>query len=131
MFCLPSLMLCGTGCHVTNERAIVGTYKAETSCVTINLTLGSDHSFAQKVKTTSGETRELTGKWSIDRWKAEPNPITTVDFDTFLDFSKDYHGVGGPGGTGFRPERLPQGITMGPIIVKCPDSDHEVNYVKQ
>jgi hypothetical protein len=53
-----------------------------------------------------------------------------VDFDSFLDFSNDYRGSQVGEGAGFWPERFPRGILMGPIIVKCPDSSHEIDYVK-
>ena len=121
------LILSGVGCHVTSERSIVGTYKAEAPCVTITLAVKQDHSFVQSVRTTSGETRQLTGKWTIHEWG---QGLTTVDFDPFFDFLNDEHGDAGSSGTGFRPERWPRGILMGPIIVKCPESSYKIDYVK-
>lgn len=121
------LILSGIGCHVTSERSIVGTYKAEAPCVTITLAVKQDHSFVQSVRTTSGDTRQLTGKWTIHEWR---QGVTTVDFDPFLDFINDEHGGAESGGTGFRPERWPRGILMGPIIVKCPESSYKIDYVK-
>jgi hypothetical protein len=130
-FFVSVLIFSCTGCHVTSERSIVGTYRAEAPCVTITLVVKRDHSFVQSVRTRSGETKELVGKWRIDQWKIDPQPVKTVDFAPFLDFSEDEHGrQGGPGGTGFRPERWPRGILMGPIIVKCPDSGYKIDYVK-
>jgi hypothetical protein len=116
------------GCHVTSERFIVGTYRAEAPCVTITLVLNRDHSFVQSARTTSGETKQLTGKWNIDQWA---QGVKTVDFDAFLDFHEDYHGLeGGLGETGFIPERWPRGVLMGPIIVQCPDSGYKIDYLK-
>jgi hypothetical protein len=99
--------------------------------VTITLVLNRDHSFVQSVRTTSGETKQLTGKWGVDQWNTDHQMVKTVDFDSFLDFSEDEHGrEGGSGGTGFRPERWPRGVLMGPIIVRCPDSSYKIDYVK-
>jgi hypothetical protein len=125
---LGSALLCSClGCHVTSERLIVGTYRAEAPCVTITLVLNRDHSFLQTVRTTSGETKQLTGKWTIGQWG---QGIKTVDFDSFLDFSKNEHGLQGSGGTGFRPELWPRGILMGPVIVECSESSYKIDYVK-
>ena len=120
------LIFSEVACYVTSERSIVGTYKAETPCVTITLAVKQDHSFVQSVRTTSGDTRQLTGKWTIHQRQGD----TTVDFDPFLDFINDEHGGAEGGGTGFRPERWPRGILMGPIIVKCPESSYKIDYVK-
>jgi hypothetical protein len=124
---LVTLIFSAVGCYVTNERSIVGTYKAETPCVTITLAVKQDHSFVQSVRTISGDTRQLTGKWTIHEWQQGD---TTVDFDPFLDFINDEHGGSASGGTGFRPERWPGAILMGPIIVKCPESSYKIDYVK-
>ncbi len=130
-FLVSTLIFSCLGCHVTSERSIVGTYRAEAPCVTITLVLSGDHSFVQSVRTTSGETKQLIGKWSIDQWDIDHQVVKTVDFDPFLDFSEDEHGrQGKPGRTGFRPERWPRGVLMGPIIVKCPDSGYKIDYVK-
>ena len=126
-FPLLPLILSGVSSYVTSERSIVGTYKAEAPCVTITLAVKQDHSFVRSVRTTSGETRQLTGKWTIHEWRqGEP----TVDFDPLLDFMNDERGGAGSSGTGFRPERWPRGILMGPIIVKCPESSYKIDYVK-
>jgi len=132
MFLLFVLIISCSGCHVTSERFIVGTYRAEAPCVEVTLVLNRDHSFVQSARTTSGETKQLIGKWSINQWNVDHQMVKTVDFDSFLDFSQDHHGrLGGPGGTGFRPERWPRGVLMGPIIVKCPDSSsYKIDYVK-
>jgi len=121
------LVFPGTGCYVTSERSIVGTYKAETPCVTITLVVNNDHSFVQSARTASGDTRQITGKWSLHEWSTGDK---TVDFDHFLDFIYDEHGGQETGGTIFRPERWPRGILLGPIIVKCPESDYKTDYVK-
>ena len=116
---------------MTSKQSVQGTYRAETPCVTITLLLNRDHSFVQSVRTTSGEKKELAGKWSIDQFNIDHKMIETVDFDSFLDFSEDERGrQGGPGGTGFRTERWPRGVIMGPVIVHCPNSSYKVDYVK-
>ena len=71
----------------------------------------------------SGETNRLTGRWSVD--KAEK----TVRFEPFLEFLEE--GLGRQiSGFSSPVEMLPRGITMGPEIVKCPDSNHEIDYIK-
>jgi hypothetical protein len=108
-------------CHVTSERLVVGTYRAKAPCATITLVVNRDYSFAQTVHTNTGETNQLSGKWSMDK--------SGVTFQPFLDFLNDDHGRQ-LGFASFPPEVMPRGITMGPIIVKCPDSDHQIDYVK-
>jgi len=95
--------------------------------VTITLVMNEDHSFVQSVRTTSGDSKQITGRWKIEESR---QGVKTVDFDSFLDFSNDFRGSQVGEGTGFWPERFPRGILMGPIIVKCPDSSHEIDYVK-
>jgi hypothetical protein len=119
-------VLC-VGCYVTSERSIVGTYRAEAPCATITLALNPDHSFVQAVRTSAGESKQLTGKWSFGQG-ADGNKLVYVD--RFLDFREDYHGREGTGGTGFIPERWPRGILMGPVIVQCQESAHKIDYVK-
>jgi hypothetical protein len=126
-----SLIFPCLACHVTSERFIVGTYRAQAPCVTITLVLNPDHSFVQSVRTASGKTNELIGKWRIDQWNIDHRVFKVLNFDSFLDFHDDERGERkGPGGTGFRPERWPRGVLMGPIIVKCSDSSYEIDYVK-
>src|ERR1700737_3205817 len=43
--------------HVTSERFIVGTYRAEAPRVTITLGLDRDHSFVQSVRTNVGRDK--------------------------------------------------------------------------
>jgi len=101
------------GCQVTNERFIVGTYRAEARCVTITLELNRDRSFVQSVRTTTGETKELIGIWGIDERSIDHQKVKTVNFDSFLDFHLDYHGrQGGPGGTGFFDSRKMSGLAL-------------------
>ncbi len=52
-----------------------------------------------------------------------------MDFEPFLDFLNDAQGRQ-VGGASFPPEGIGKVIEMGPIIVKCPDSDHELYYAK-
>jgi hypothetical protein len=116
-----ALVLLCTGCRVTSERLIVGTYRAEAPCETITLVVNRDYSFVQSVRTHTGEINRLSGKWSSDKYG--------VTFKPFLDFLDNGQGSQ-RAFAGFLPEVMPRGITMGPIIVKCPDSDHEIDYVK-
>ena len=130
LFTTLLIFLCA-GCRVTDERLIVGTYRAEAPCVTITLVLNRDHSFVQSARTTGGETKQVKGRWFIRQWSTDHHTEKTVDFESFLDFHEDYHGrEGGLGETGFVPERWPRGVLMGPIIVQCPDSGYKIDYVK-
>jgi hypothetical protein len=89
----------------------------------ITLVVNPDHSFVQSAQTRTGGTNRLTGKWSVDK------KDQTITFEPFLDFLNDAQGRQ-VGGASFPPEILGLGIRMGPIIVKCPDSDHQIDYVK-
>jgi hypothetical protein len=121
-FVVSALIASCLGCHVTSERFIVGTYRAEASCAVITLVVNRDHSFAQSVRTNTGEVNQVTGTWALD----EKGWIT---LRPFLDFLRDDHGRQLEGAF-FRPELLPRGVTLGPIVMKCPDSDHQIDYVK-
>lgn len=68
-----------------------------------------------------GEINRLSGKWILDN--------DGVTFKPFLDFLKDDHGRQIDFAI-FSPEVMPRGITMGPVIVKCPDSGHQIAYIK-
>jgi hypothetical protein len=130
LFAIATAFAC-SGCHVTSEQLIAGTYRAESPCATIILEVNRDHSFVQSVRTRSSEIKQLKGKWRIRQWEADHQGVKTVDFEPFLDFREDWHGrEGGQGETGFRPEWWPRGVLMGPIIMKCPDSAYEIDYVK-
>jgi len=102
---------------------MVGPYKAEAPCVTVDLVLNKDHYFTETVRTKAGETRRLNGHWRFDK------TYNDIEFKPFLNFLEDNRGyqisrfVSGI-------EALPKGIVMGPIIVKCPDSSHEIDFVK-
>jgi hypothetical protein len=109
-------------CPVTSERFIVGTYRAESPCSDITLVVSRDHSFAQSVHTHAGGANQVSGKWTID----EKGWIT---FKPFLDFLNDDQGRQLEAAF-FRPEVLPRGITMGPVVIKCSDSSHQIDYVK-
>ena len=71
----------------------------------------------------SGEANQLSGKWRVDR------NYRTVRFEPFLDFLDDTRGRQ-IANDDFSADVMPRGISMGPIIVKCPDSSHEVDYIK-
>jgi hypothetical protein len=108
---------------VTSESRIAGVYRAKAPCVTITLALNQNHTFLQSAQTTSGETTQLAGTWSLD------SKFQTVVLKPFLDFSDDTHGRKVTFGS-YKPERWPRGILMGPIIVRCPESSDEIDYVK-
>ena len=120
---VSTLVLICLGCNTVNESRLVGTYRADGSCVTITLVINSDRSFVQSAKTSTGETNRLTGRWSVDK------KDKTMTFQPFLDFMNDTHGRQ-IGFASFPPEMMGWTIEMGPVIVKCPDSDHEIDYVK-
>lgn len=111
------------GCKVTREQSLVGVYRAVAPCVNVTLSLRRDHSFTQVAMANQHEVNRLTGTWRVD-------PDGTVMFDGFIDFVNDPHGVAGKGTTGFRAERWPRGLMMGPVIVRCADSGYKVDYVK-
>jgi hypothetical protein len=119
-----TLFLLTSACVVTHDEDIAGTYIAKTPCATITLAVSVDHTFVQRVRTFSGETNELRGKWAVD--------VNTgwTSFEPFLGFSRSERGERGTGYSA-KVERLPEGLTMGPMIITCPDSAHEVNYVKR
>ena len=111
------------GCQVTQERSIIGTYRAEAPCVTITLALKQDHMFMQSAQTASGGRNELVGKWYL-------GPDHDLILKPALGFSHSALGEkrdlsGGP------VDRTPRGVAFGPIIVACPDSSHEVDYIKE
>jgi hypothetical protein len=119
---ISALFFSCLSCRVTSERFIVRTYRAESPCVTITLVVNRDHSFVQSVHTHAGEINQLSGSWSVDK-------SGVVTFKPFLDFLNDDHGRQ-LGYTSFSAEVMPRGITMGPVIVKCSDSGHRVDYIK-
>jgi hypothetical protein len=111
------------GCHVTSERHIVGTYRAEAPCETITLVVNADHTFTQNVRVNSGETNQVTGKWSINR------DSKYVTFEPFLEFNNDRRGLL-EGSFSATAEVSPKGIVVGSAIVKCPDSTYRIDYGK-
>jgi hypothetical protein len=91
--------------------------------VTVTLVLRRDHSFLQSTRTRTGDTNQLTGKWSLD------GKTAWVNFQPVLDFREGDHGRL-MGGASFTADMMPRGISMGPVIVKCPDVDNEIDYIK-
>ena len=120
---ISTLVFLCLGCRTANESRLVGTYRANASCVTITLVVNKDHSFVQSAQARSGETNRLTGRWSLDK------KDKMMTFEPFLDFLNDDHGRQ-LGFASFSPELMGLVTEMGPVIVKCPDSDHQINYVK-
>jgi hypothetical protein len=111
------------GCSTVNESRLIGTYHGDGSCVTITLVVNADHSFVQQVQTRAGETNELAGRWKVDR------KDKSITFEPFLDFLNDARGRQ-IGFSTLSPEVMGWMIKMGPVIVKCPDSNHQIDYVK-
>ena len=122
--CISAFALLLLACRTTNESRLVGAYRADAPCVTVSLTVNQDHSFVQIVETQKVETNRLTGKWSVDK---EGGYMT---FEPFLDFLNDAHGRQ-LGFASFPPEEIGTAVEMGPIIVKCPGSGHELYYAKR
>lgn len=116
------IVLC-LGCRTVNEVRLVGTYHAYASCVDVRLVVNPDHSFVQTAWIRGASENELSGSWSIDK------KDRTITFKPFLDFLNDDHGRQ-LGFASFSPEVFGTVLELGPIIVKCPDSDHEINYSK-
>jgi hypothetical protein len=118
-----TLALVCFACSTVDESRLVGTYSADASCVAVSLTLQPDHSFVQIAGTRTDETNRIKGTWSVDK------KDKTVTFRPFLDFLSDSHGKQ-IGFASFSPEAVGWVIRMGPVIVKCSDSDHKIDYVK-
>jgi hypothetical protein len=62
-----TLVLVCLGRNTVDDRRLIGTYRADGSCVDITLVINSDHSFVQSAETRTGETNRLTGRWSVDK----------------------------------------------------------------
>jgi hypothetical protein len=122
--CASCISLLVLACRTTNESRLVGTYRVDASCVTVSLVVNQDHSFVQRVETRDGETNRLTGKWSVDKKNGY------IDFEPFLDFLNDAHGRQ-LGFASYPPEIIGTVIEIGPVILKCPDSDHELYYARR
>jgi hypothetical protein len=120
---VSTLILVCLACNTVDESRLVGTYRADGSCVTITLVVNPDHSFVQNAETRTRETNRITGRWTVDK------KDRTITFRPFLDFLEDMHGRQIEYAD-FPPETMGWVIDMGPVIVKCPDSDHKVDYVK-
>jgi hypothetical protein len=120
---VSTLVFVCLACRTVNESRLIGTYRGDGSCVTITLAVKPDHSFVQQVQTRKGETNELAGRWKLDK---EDRSMT---FEPFLDFLNDTRGRQVEFST-FTPETMGWMIKMGPLIVKCPDSNHQIDFVK-
>lgn len=106
-----------------NESSLVGIYHAETSCLAITLIVKADHSFVQSVRMKDGGAKQLSGNWSVERggkW---------LVLKPFLDFTTNTQGTEAKS-ISLPPEAIGPVIEMGPVIIKCPDTTHEVNYSK-
>jgi hypothetical protein len=110
------------GCFATNDASVTGTYTAAAPCVTITLVVNKDHSFLQTIRETPGKTYQRSGRWRLDHGGS-------FFFESNADQSlRGIYKVGfPPDGT---VERWPRGKLLGPIIVTCPDSAHEIDYIQ-
>lgn len=107
-------------CVAEDEKSVFGKYVAATPCGNSTLTLRSDHSFIQE-EHANNIFRKRSGQWRLShQWV-----IFKVDVDDATDRTSF---IPIPGAA--RVERLPKGFTMGPLIINCPDSAHEFDYVK-
>jgi|HubBroStandDraft_3_1064219.scaffolds.fasta_scaffold137881_2 hypothetical protein len=118
-----ALALVCLSCNTVNESRLIGTYHADGTCVAIKLVVNPDHSFVQSAETRTGGANRLAGKWTVDK------KDRTITFRPFLDFRNDTQGRE-LGWANFPPEAMGLYIRMGPVIVKCADSDHQIDYVK-
>jgi hypothetical protein len=117
------VLVLSAGCITTNEAKIVGTYRVSTACVDVTMVIKSDHSFEQTAKTHDGNINQLRGVWNIT---AEPKGII---LKPFLDFSAYDHGKQVEFAI-FPPEATGSAIEMGPVMIRCQDGLHEVDYIK-
>jgi hypothetical protein len=122
LLALAIVLVC-QGCRTVNASRLVGTYQARVSCLTVTVVMNADHSFVQTARKPTGETSQLMGKWSLD----EQGKMVT--FAPFLDFSDGDLGRQ-ISFMSFPPELIGRVVEMGPTVVKCSDSEHEINYVK-
>jgi len=120
---VSTLIVVCLACTTTSEPRLVGTYRADGQCVAITLVLNPDHSFVQTAQTQTGKANRLTGKWRVDK------KGNTIDFQPFLDFLNNMQGRQ-VGGATFPAETMGLFVRIGPVIVRCPDSDHQIDYVK-
>jgi hypothetical protein len=120
---LCALLLFAVGCRGKNEAQAVGKYSTGESCIEVTLRVNSDHTFLQKVTAKKIEINRLSGAWSLDK------KTGFIHFKPFLDFLSDFHGRE-VGGFSAPVEGLGSTVELGPVMVKCPDSLGEMNYVK-
>ncbi len=111
------------GCAVSSESSIIGRYTASAPCLTANLLVNADHSYIQRIDERSGGTREVKGRWHLDQKSG------LITFERLLSLTSPNPDRAGL--SAFQPERVFRRIIMGPDIVRCQDSDYEVDYVKQ
>jgi hypothetical protein len=130
------VVLC-SGCRTVKEATLLGTYRLETPCTSASLTLNSDHTFEQNVRTSSGESSQLKGKWKLGHRSANAGFIShviapvskPVQFEPFLDIVENGHAKQ-VSGAFFVAESLGRVIRLGPLVISCPNSASEVDYTK-
>lgn len=126
-----------SGCRTVKDSTLVGTYRVETPCTSASLTLNSNHTFEQSVRTTSGETKQIKGTWRLGERSGNAGFISRVitpvskpvEFEPFLDLVKGGHSQEVKGAM-FVAETSGPVIRMGPLVVSCPDSSYKVDYIK-
>jgi hypothetical protein len=111
------------GCQIRNDAKVVGKYSTGRSCIEVTLLVKPDHTFLQKVTANDVEINRQSGTWRLNK------KTDFVEFTPFLDFLDDDHGrevsvFSSPA------EGIGAAVELGPVMVKCPDSLHKMNYVK-
>ena|SRR6266478_3209013 len=136
------LMIALTGlcssCRTATDSNLVGTYRAEATCVKASLVLNKDHSFLQDLTMESGETKQIVGRWSLDVSVRGGKTLVgqmiarysrSVTFRPYLNVRLDGRleqlAFGSLGVDIFGPM-----THMGPMIGKCGDSSYKIDYVK-
>jgi hypothetical protein len=125
------------GCQPVSERTLIGTFEAETPCVTVSIVFNKDHSFVLSTKTPSGEMRQIKGKWEFEALDKSATlfdrvlaPFSRfVSAEPFLDFSHNARGEQ-TAGASLKTESIGPSMHIGPDVIQCPDSRYEIDYIK-
>ena len=117
------------GCRTISESNLIGVYQAESPCVTASLALNKDHSFEQSLRTRSGETKRVMGKWKLMEGNSSFAGKQVSFSPSFLDMVHDSQGVQ-VGGATLAAEGIGFAVHSGPIIVACPETSYKIDYVK-
>jgi hypothetical protein len=93
-FALFCLFLIPTGCatsHIVPESQVPGSYTLRADWGTSTLVLAPDHTFHQTVTRKSGYTKEVRGRWTLERSKGTP-VYTAITFQPYLQVTQDIQG---------------------------------------